>query len=81
MKRSGKITNKMAQLKSANEILQKIQSGDLDDKEYWLRLDKEVDEYLKTAPKKETDILSKNWEIMEQFNFNVLRYKKSLNGV
>lgn len=71
----------MAQLKSANEILQKIQSGDLDDKEYWLRLDKEVDEYLKTAPKKETDILSKNWEIMEQFNFNVLRYKKSLNGV
>ena len=81
MKRSGKITNKMAQLKSANEILQKIQSGDLDDKEYWLRLDKEVDEYLKTAPKKETDILSKNWEIMEQFNFNVLRYKKRLNGV
>ena len=71
----------MAQLKSANEILQKIQSGDLDDKEYWLRLDKEVDEYLKTAPKKETDILSKNWEIMEQFNFNVLRYKKRLNGL
>ena len=71
----------MAQLKSANEILQKIQSGDLDDKEYWLRLDKEVDEYLKIAPKKETDILSKNWEIMEQFNFNVLRYKKRLNGV
>ena len=68
-------------LKSANEILQKIQSGDLNDKEYWLRLDKEVDEYLKTAPKKETDILSENWEIMEQFNFNVLRYKKSLNGV
>ena len=52
----------MAQLKSANEILQKIQSGDLDDKDYWLRLDKEVDEYLKTAPQKETDILSKNWE-------------------
>ena len=71
----------MAQLKSANEILQKIQSGDLDDKEYWLRLDKEVDEYLKTAPKKETDILSENWEIMEQFNFNVLRYKKRLNGL
>lgn len=71
----------MAQLKSANEILQKIQSGDLDDKDYWLRLDKDVDEYLKTAPQKETDILSKNWEIMEQFNFNVLRYKKRLNGV
>lgn len=71
----------MAQLKSANEILQKIQSGDLDDKEYWLHLDKEVDEYLKTAPKKETDILSENWEIMEQFNFNVLRYKKRLNGL
>lgn len=68
-------------LKSANEILQKIQSGDLNDKEYWLRLDKEVDEYLKTAPKKETDILSENWEIMEQFNFNVLRYKKRLNGL
>ena len=68
-------------LRSANEILQKIQSGDLNDKEYWLRLDKEVDEYLKTAPKKETDILSENWEIMEQFNFNVLRYKKRLNGL
>ena len=71
----------MVRYKSANVILRKIQSGDLDDKEYWLKLDKEVDEYLKTAPKKETDILSENWEIMEQFNFNVLRYKKRLNGL
>ena len=55
-------------LKSANDILEKIMSGDANDAEYWLKLNDEVDDFLETASQADIDILHNNLSIMESFN-------------
>lgn len=60
---------------TASDIIERIINCPINEKNQWLQIDKDVDEFLDTATKEDIDFLHDHWAEMEFLNNIAFGYK------